>query len=346
MFRFKLLLANFLWVTGLLRLAGKVRCILKGPRLIVLCYHRIDSNLGIPALSASPVEFCKQLTWYTRRFDRLSLYQVSKFLSQKTLNRDAIALTFDDGYSDNFETVYPLLQKYKMPAAFFIATGPLIHRTPYWYDSIWVYLHHWNGNIFPHELISMLPKDLLLAIEKFKSSRQKDHQQKVLDLTKGLSIVSRNHLLNVLKDQQDSLSLTPICQTMTVNQAKAMEENGFLIGGHTQTHPSLARIPESECKSEIINGLVELRKENFPAKYFAYPFGESVDVGGIIGYPYHVLTENDETKTSSSGVELSFTTEERAMRKDENPFLIPRKVIMPQSLPQIAFKLELLAWRK
>ena len=35
----------------------------------------------------------------------------------------AVALTFDDGYSDCYETVFPLLKKYNMKATFFVSTA-------------------------------------------------------------------------------------------------------------------------------------------------------------------------------------------------------------------------------
>src|SRR5262245_32303225 len=48
-------------------------------------------------------------------------------------------ITFDDGYRDNYEVAFPILQRERVPAVFFVATGFLDHpRLPWWDEIAWM----------------------------------------------------------------------------------------------------------------------------------------------------------------------------------------------------------------
>jgi hypothetical protein len=52
----KSMLANLLWRSGIIAAAGIFRRVIRGPRLILLCYHRIDANPSLPALRLLPLK--------------------------------------------------------------------------------------------------------------------------------------------------------------------------------------------------------------------------------------------------------------------------------------------------
>lgn len=335
----KSLAARLLWHGGLVRLAGVLRRALRGPRLIILCYHRVDEDPEKPALSAAPAEFARQLEWFAGRFAVLPISAVAEYLSgREKLRRDSLVLTFDDGYRDNYDTVLPMLNRHRFPATYFIASDPLLKRVPYWYDALWARLERWSGG-FPEKGFPMdMPAPLIASLEWSRGHPGKRGLQKVLDMAKGLDSRRRGVLMAWLDTGREAPSEWTACETMTLEEALDSTVRGIDIGGHTRTHPSLARIPDWECRAEILESLGELSGAGFDVRYFAYPFGEAVDVGGFGGHPRRVLKE--------SGVRLAVTTEERAVRPGDDPLLVPRKVISPQTLAQIALKLELLAWRK
>ena len=92
----------------------------------IVAYHSIANEhdhltryLSLPL----PI-FERQLQYLQRKgFETVTLYDVHRFLAEGApLPPRAIALTFDDGYLDNWVHAFPLLKKYGMKATIFIAT--------------------------------------------------------------------------------------------------------------------------------------------------------------------------------------------------------------------------------
>lgn len=92
------------------------------PRVVGLCYHSVDPSL--PFSSVDPELFRRHVEWLNEHctlvsFDRLA----SAAAEQHRTTRPVVALTFDDGYVDNFEVAFPILEKSGTPATFFVTAG-------------------------------------------------------------------------------------------------------------------------------------------------------------------------------------------------------------------------------
>lgn len=101
------------------------RWIVRNPfdRVVVLCYHSIHSTKSFR--SATPSLFDSQLSWLKEHCDVIRFSEVGEVSKAGRRNRPAVALTFDDGYADNYEQAFPLLQKHGIPATFFLTVGLL-----------------------------------------------------------------------------------------------------------------------------------------------------------------------------------------------------------------------------
>ena len=91
------------------------------PGVWVLCYHRITDK---PAryTNLQPAEFEKQMEYlHKHNFNIVPLKTIVDAMQYGTeLPKNTVALTFDDGYKDNYTVAYPLLKKYSFPATLFI----------------------------------------------------------------------------------------------------------------------------------------------------------------------------------------------------------------------------------
>ena len=95
---------------------------------IVLYYHRVhehqDSLNYIPTLSIHIRQFAAQIRYLREHFDIVSLYDIYRYCQHGViLNRNAVAITFDDGFRDNYHLAFPVLKKYGIPATVFVTTG-------------------------------------------------------------------------------------------------------------------------------------------------------------------------------------------------------------------------------
>lgn len=92
-------------------------------RVIVLCYHSIHPTKSFR--SATPELFAQHLNWFKEHCEIVRFSQVFETAKAERLNRPALAITIDDGIDDSYEYAFPLLEKYAIPATFFITVGLL-----------------------------------------------------------------------------------------------------------------------------------------------------------------------------------------------------------------------------
>ena len=88
----------------------------------ILMYHHIDERGGVSSLSVSPENFRRQMRFLSEHdYNVISLAElVQAKLEKKRLAPNAVVLTFDDGYEDNYTFAYPILKEYNLPATAFV----------------------------------------------------------------------------------------------------------------------------------------------------------------------------------------------------------------------------------
>ncbi len=104
-------------------------------RFSILMYHMISSaKTAEEARYACPPEQFEQHLGYLKSSNHtpVSLQQIdAHLLLGASLPENAVAITLDDGFEDNYTNAYPLLKKYDMPATIFLTSG-LMGATNQW----------------------------------------------------------------------------------------------------------------------------------------------------------------------------------------------------------------------
>ena len=95
-----------------------------GSRLTVMIFHRVLKEPD-PLLPSEPDEqqFEARMRAVRAWFNVLPLAEAIGRLQAGALPARPLAISFDDGYADNFEVALPVLRKLGLPATFFVATG-------------------------------------------------------------------------------------------------------------------------------------------------------------------------------------------------------------------------------
>ncbi len=108
-------------------------------RMTILMYHMISDtdHLSERRYALPPREFRKQMGYLKDKgYVLLSLDTFCDYIKRKPDNfpDKSLAITFDDGYMDNYENAFPILCEYGFPANIFMVSG-LIGKENAWMES-------------------------------------------------------------------------------------------------------------------------------------------------------------------------------------------------------------------
>ncbi|MEN6412306.1 MAG: polysaccharide deacetylase family protein [Veillonellales bacterium] len=95
-------------------------------KIPILLYHRVGYTTD--QLTVTPERFSNDLALLADYgYQAISLRQFQTFLlgNDADLPEQPVLITLDDGYSDNYENAFPILQNFGISATFFIITGLL-----------------------------------------------------------------------------------------------------------------------------------------------------------------------------------------------------------------------------
>jgi len=234
----------------------------------ILLFHGID-RVGETKYNSrfmSTVFFEEFIKYITTHYNVISLddfYQ--KKFKKDTLN---IAITFDDGYLNNYTYAVPILEKYKVPACFYITT---IHeKAPYlWADFLDLVSYHTNK------------EEIIFERNLYRKNDKKEFIWNGISL-KNVAKALPYNVLKLLYDvfEDDWKTLPPkdvedYWKLMNAEQIKEIANHPlFTIGAHGETHASLVDIPLEDAKQEIANSKQQLEIIcQQPITEFAFPFG-------------------------------------------------------------------------
>jgi peptidoglycan/xylan/chitin deacetylase (PgdA/CDA1 family) len=91
------------------------------PGIRILMYHRVFPETLYDQLNVQPELFERHIRFLTEHYVCISLTEALQRLRQGRY-RNEVVVTFDDGYLDNLQYAFPILEHYKVPATFFITT--------------------------------------------------------------------------------------------------------------------------------------------------------------------------------------------------------------------------------
>jgi peptidoglycan/xylan/chitin deacetylase (PgdA/CDA1 family) len=90
---------------------------------VVVAFHRVrDDTPDSDALTIDTRTFESYCRFFARFFNVVSLPALTTMLESGRPPNRTLAITFDDGYRDNFTNAAPILEKLSLPATFFVVS--------------------------------------------------------------------------------------------------------------------------------------------------------------------------------------------------------------------------------
>lgn len=220
----------------------------------ILVYHRVaQADFDPWNLAVTPEEFEQQLV-RLRKKTVLPLREFARLHFQKKLPRNAVAITFDDGYACNALVAAPMLELFGYPATFFIVSDTIARPEEFWWDQLEFIFHarEFNHEIATRLLASHRGEGLSPAVQ------QDSPLAPFLTHWEFLRARSAEERRQYLDDLRDLLGLKKAFRQthrpMIAAELRLLATNPlFEIGGHTASHPSLRARPPSEQEKEIIS---------------------------------------------------------------------------------------------
>lgn len=286
----------------------------RGKSVAILMYHsvlevpdQVQDSLGGIALPTTA--FQSQMEVLAKEFHPIDLEQAGRFVTgQGDLPDRAVVVTFDDGYTDNYEVAMPILNRLGVPATFYVTVDCVERRTLPWPSRLRFAFRTTNqktwtdnaGKLWSLSSGEDREKAYLSACDQFC---------KVAGATLEAEIArAESELEAKLPDHAGELM-------MTWEQVKALEQNGHIIGSHTMTHPNMAFLKLDDLRREL-NDSKRVMESHLASRV------------RHLSYPCPALfpnwTQQTTEESQRAGYQTAVTTNDGVVRERDNPLELKR----------------------
>jgi len=243
-------------------------------------YHRFSESPQLGFVHREAFE--KQIVYLKNNFNLVTLNDLVNNYQQKGyFPANTIVITVDDGYSDFYEIAFPILEKYKVPATFFVTTRFIDGDFWLWPDRVRYILEH-SDKVDFHGISGNL---------KYSTKQMTDFDRQALwgvIVTFLLSITEdekKHWLIEFAELQNVAFPGEPIVDFRAVNwnQVKELNANNIEIGVHTQNHPSLGMLKEDQLSAEILGSVDIIQRQiGHRPTSFCFPNGQPSDYTELV----------------------------------------------------------------
>jgi len=293
-------IAACFYYSGLVALARWLRrC--SGQRLIILNYHR-----------ASGGNLRRHLLYLRHHYQLVhveagleDLYAPSQAEAHPGMRCTPLALTFDDGYRDNYSYGYALACELQVPFAIYLIPDYVESGNYFWWQEgkRMVRRAQVHQASFKGRSYSLENGEDRIALARLIDTRARyaasvaEREAFLTSTRETLAVPSQ-----VLDEEKPSIPLT-------WEQIREMEASGWVsFGAHTMHHPILATLSDpSEIEYEVAECRNVLERQlGHPVRSFAYPVGQMQHLNNEIcrtvqkaGYTWAVTTRYGVNTPSS-----------------------------------------------
>lgn len=215
----------------------------------IICYHGVtmSPNFNINNRQLHQKQFENDLIHFSSYFKITSIHDL--FTTDLVNEKPLLAITFDDGYLNNFSNVLTLISEYKIPVCFFIITKGLENSNYItWYDLLdFIKLD------FPQEIKF---NNLLFKLNNNNNNYEKDN------------VIIDNYIKNMGNEREAALENLYLDYKKIIDNYKSKfpdywklvnkemlqnhVSNPYLtIGSHTHSHFNLANIDLKLAEKEL-----------------------------------------------------------------------------------------------
>ena len=244
----------------------------------VLMYHAVTREpLIVPDWCfVQECSFQEQMTYLKNRCDVIPLKELPS-LAKQSNGRPKVALTFDDGFQNNYDIAWPILKNLSLPATIFLATDFIGSDDTVWFCRI--------NEALSQTSLTNLEWDGIAYDLSTQRSRAKAHsaiQERLKAHQHSQLLEKTRQLIQILggRPEKPILPGSPY-RMLGASEVLEMAGSGLVdFGAHTCSHAILSGLSKSEREREITESLAVVeRLTGLPCTLFAFPNGRASDYG-------------------------------------------------------------------
>ncbi|MBM3976766.1 MAG: hypothetical protein FJ299_07220 [Planctomycetes bacterium] len=272
--------ARILFHTGLHRVVDR----LMPRRLTILVGHSVDApecNGHFPRdMKIDGAKLEHWLKTFQRDYELVTVADGWQRIQQPAgLSRSLLALTMDDGYTDNRTALLPILQRLGVKATVYLEEFPLEERRLNWtHKLLWTltqidtdtYIRRYGEltqDRATHEKLQRAGRE---GRALYQLKRVLKYEAEAVDRARTVD--------QIFREQGGDERAMAERMYMSWEQARELQAAGIELGVHTQSHAILSRLSADEQRAEI-QGCQRRMAERLaaPAVTLAYPWGRRWD---------------------------------------------------------------------
>lgn len=251
-------------------------------------------------------------------FDILPLAAIDEVLAHPARHRRSLFLMSDDGYRNTLTVAADILEEFHMPWTLFVSTAHIgsglpnpifVARLFFFYMPPGVYTLPHLGTITLGDAESR-KKSALSGIDTLR----------FLPEEKAEATLTTMRAAFVPGELASLIARFPSEHFLDWSEVRALAARGVTIGAHADRHwPMHAGQNPAWLSQQAAGARARIETEVGPCRFFAYPFGNTADVG-----PGAWKAVRD------AGFTHGFTTLSGSLAAGGNPFLLPRYGLGPR----------------
>jgi peptidoglycan/xylan/chitin deacetylase (PgdA/CDA1 family) len=264
-----------------------------GSRKTIVMYHGIDlyNRTEFNCRFCSVDDFTRQVDYLRRNFTVVPLHEVFDVGASR---EDLLAITFDDGYRNNFKYALPILDAKRISATFFVTGIRQTGNDMLWADAIDIGSRFFRGTFAFRGMV--FKKTAEGKLFSFDSNLYLNRFVKALPFEEKMLVV-RKLLAEVGFDVRRDRSLEDYWMLMDEREISEASQSRYVeIGSHSKCHNNLGTISLTDAVGEMQESKSYLEAiVGKPVTSLAFPDGSYtrplIDAAAALGYRYQLAVE-------------------------------------------------------
>ena len=288
---------------------------LSGPQATIFTFHRVlpaEKDCFEPEMSTRVEKFADFLDWIQENYQVVgSLDEIVARNGKPSMKgRPECAITFDDGWYDNFAYAFPELTRRGLTATIFLATRYIGTDLRLWQERLWLCWQELKTEDNRREVLERVARRTPWFPPVGTQGDRTDYGslRRLLMTRASMEAEEFSRRIEESGDLSRALSGRSF---LDWDEVKKMQAAGIRFGSHTLNHTLLPNASPSQAEREIRDSREELAariKENVTG--FAYPWG--------------ALGPNSYEQVRQAGYEFAVTTKPGLVKHSSDRFLLPR----------------------